>query len=131
MGTSLISRKGVDLEKGGVWTPLTTMIHFHFQCTQMMNNISTTSGKGIARVYILYNASHQLQRQLGVGFSSTWYYMARKSRLVMNWYNFTAHEYSFFNGIVICLIVLKIFKSQKILGLCPPGLTPSKLCLRP
>ena len=45
--------------------------------------------------------------------------LARKNRMVMNWYNFFGQEYSFFNPIVSCLIALKTLKSQIIFGALP------------
>ena len=68
----------------------------------------------------------QLQRQMGVRFISTWYYtrpgvgiLARKNSLVMNWYSFLGHEYSFFNAIGGPLIALKTSKSLKSFLPCP------------
>ena len=45
--------------------------------------------------------------------------LARKNRLVMNWYNFLGQEYSFLNPIVSRLIALKTLKSQIIFGALP------------
>ena len=58
----------------------------------------------------------QLQRQLqlGVRFFSMWYYtwsevvILTKKRVVMNWYSFLGHEYSFFNAISSRLIALTL-----------------------
>ena len=58
----------------------------------------------------------QLQRQLqlGVRFFSMWYYtwsevvILTKKRVVMNWYSFLGHEYSFFNAIASRLIALTL-----------------------
>ena len=54
---------------------------------------------------------------------STWYYtqpgvgiLVRKNSLVMNWYIFLGHEYSFSNAIGRCLIALRMSKSQNIFG---------------
>ena len=45
--------------------------------------------------------------------------LTKNKRMVMNWYSFLRHEYSFFNATVSRLITLKTLKSQKKLGLGP------------
>ena len=42
--------------------------------------------------------------------------LARKNRLVMNWFSFLGQEYSFINPIVSCLITTETLKSQIIFG---------------
>ena len=52
---------------------------------------------------------------LDVKFLPTWQgvgILARKNRLVMNWYSFLGQEYGFFNLIVSCLFTLETLKSQ-------------------
>ena len=79
----------------------------------------------------------KLRRQLDVRFFSMWYYtqrevdiLTRRNRLVMNWYSFLGHEYSFFNAIVSHLFTLKILKRHTFLGFLPPE-SPPGLCPRP
>ena len=52
--------------------------------------------------YFFFRLVDQLQRQMGVRFITTLYYiwpgvgiLARKSTLVMNWYSFLGHEIAF------------------------------------
>ena len=89
----------------------------------------------IPKVDLSVTPVNQLKRQLGVRLFYRWYYtwpgvgiLARKSRLVRNWYSFLGHEYNFFNAIVYRLIALKTLNSQ-ILG--PSFETPQGFCHRP
>ena len=79
----------------------------------------------------------QLQGWLSVRFFYMLYYtrlgvgvVANNNRLVMNWYSFLGHEYSYFNGFVSHLIALKTLESQNIFEALLPEASPG-LCLRP
>ena len=56
--------------------------------------------------------------------------LTKNKRMVMNWYSFLRHEYSFFNATVSRLITLKTLKSQKKIRSWPPE-SPPGLCPRP
>ena len=67
--------------------------------------VQSPSRKG--RVYIMNLDVKFFPTQPEVGI------LARKIRLVMNWYRFLGQECSFFNAIISYLITLKALKSKK------------------
>ena len=73
----------------------------------------------------------QLQRQLGVSFYSTWYYiwpgvgiLARKSGLALNMHALSGSQYYFLNVILYRFYVFWKSKSQGIPGTPPPEPPP-------